>query len=74
MSSLNSRTWRRQRQNPIDEGMPWLRTGKTNAKSLKTVFTGYGIEYHPCHVNGRRNFPHGVYSRKILKKIYEGVE
>jgi hypothetical protein len=35
--------------------MPWLRTGKTNAKSLKTVFTGYGIEYHPCHVNGRRN-------------------
>jgi hypothetical protein len=25
--------------------MPWLRTGKTNAKSLKTVFTGYGIEY-----------------------------
>jgi hypothetical protein len=47
MSSLNSRAWRRQRQNPIDEGMPWLRTGKTNAKSLKTVFTGYGIEYHP---------------------------
>jgi hypothetical protein len=54
--------------------MPWLRTGKTNAKSLKTVFTGYGIEYHPCHVNGSGNFPHGVYSRKILKKIYEEVE